>query len=173
MWGAITPRTAVAPDGAPSTGPGPSGAVNSASKAAWTSAAAARWAPPPGGGGGGGRGRERGGEGGGRARVGAARVGGGARRPRQERGVDGGPARREAGAVEKAVRVERPRGALDRLGRHRRAVAPPERGLDLGHRVLAVEEGDDLEEARRQQDDRVGVARRIAKRDAALAVVLD
>src|SRR3990167_8324019 len=106
-------------------------------------------------------------------RVGAARVGGGPQRRLEERAVHGGPPRRKALALEEALRVERVGDGLDLLAREQLAVAPHHRRLDVGDRVLAVEERDDLEEHARQEDDRVRVARRVAQRDARLPLVLD
>src|SRR3972149_450223 len=82
------------------------------------------------------------------------------------------PPRGEPLALEKAVRVERVGDRVDLLARHQLAVAPHHRGLDVGDRVLAVEEGDDLETPARQEDDRVRVARGGPERDARASLVL-
>jgi len=71
------------------------------------------------------------------------------------------------------VRVERLGDPLDLLAGDELAVAAHHRRLDVGHRVRAVEQRDDLEEHPGEQDDRVGVARRVAQRDAGPSLVLD
>jgi len=71
------------------------------------------------------------------------------------------------------VLVERRRQRLDLLGGDQLALAPHDLRLDVDDRMLAVEECDDPEEPDRKHDDRGGVARRIAQRDVALALVLD
>ena len=87
--------------------------------------------------------------------------------------VHGRPALGEARAVEKPLVVERVGDRLDALARQQRPVPSHDRLLDLEDRVLAVEERDDLQQRRRQDDDRVGVPRGIAERDTGAALVLD
>ena len=91
----------------------------------------------------------------------------------EEGAVDRAPAARERRAVEEAVLVERRRQRLDLLGGDQLALAPHDLRLDVDDRMLAVEECDDPKEPDRKHDDRGGVARRIAQRDVALALVLD
>jgi hypothetical protein len=106
--------------------------------------------------------------------VGASGVGRRARRRGEEVAVDRSAALGEAGAVEKALLIERlgdllDLAPLDQLA----AVAAHHGGLDLGNRVLAVEQRHDLEERPVQQHDGVGVPRGIAKGHAAPPLVLD
>ena len=96
-------------------------------------------------------------EGVGVARVGAARV---SRRPRRAREpclFDAPPARREARAVEKAGVVE-PRGEAGDVLEAGRLLAMADRddAVDLGHGVVAVEQGDDVERWNGQKDDLLG-----------------
>src|SRR5438046_2159672 len=87
--------------------------------------------------------------------------------------VDAREASREARCVEGAVLVETRDDALELGRRHDLAVLAHHGGLDVDHRVVAVEEGDDLEKRSGQQDDGRRVAGGIAQRDHALPLVLD
>ena len=75
--------------------------------------------------------------------------------------------------TEEARLVERLDEAADLLGRRRLAVTGAQDLLDLGHRVLAVEERDQVEQRERKHRHLVGEPRGIAERDPALAVLLD
>ena len=111
-----------------------------------------------------------------RRRLGGVGAPGVTRRPArgvEEGAVDRVPAAPERRAVEESVLVECRRQRLDLLGADQLAVAPHDLGLDVDDRMLPVEERDDPEEPDRKHDDRGGVARRIAQRDVALALVLD
>ena len=106
-------------------------------------------------------------------RVGAAAVRRRARRRFEERAVDRRAALGEARAVEETLLVQ-PVGDLgDPVARHELTARAHDRGLNVGDRVLAVEERHDLQEPTRQQHDRAGVPGRVAERDHLPALVLD
>src|SRR6185503_19487558 len=94
-------------------------------------------------------------------------------RGRQKAGVDGGTALGEARAVEEALLVESLGDLGDLAPLDELAVAAHHALLDVGDRVLAVEERDDVEQRPVQERDRRGVAGRIAQRHALPALVLD
>src|SRR2546429_4608129 len=87
---------------------------------------------------------------GGIQRIGAAAVGGRARRGLEERVIDRGPALREMRTVEEALLVEGVGDLGDPLARDELPVLPHDRSLNVGDRVLAVEERHDLKKDSRQ-----------------------
>ena len=88
----------------------------------------------------------------------------------EERAVDLRPALREARRLEKSVLVEHGDDLVDVRSRDVFALVPAtEVGLDLADGVLAVEEGDHIDQRLRQEQDRFRVAGGVAQRDEALA----
>ena len=110
---------------------------------------------------------------GGLARVRSAGVRGRTGRRSQEAAVDDGAPVGKPRAVEESLLVERLGDLLDLSPLDELTVTAHDGGLDVGDRVLAVEEGHDLEEGPVQQDDRVRVAAWVAKGDAGPSLVLD
>src|SRR6266446_6665695 len=76
--------------------------------------------------------------------------GGRARRGLEERVIDRGPALREVRTVEEALLVEGVGDLGDPLARDELPVLPHDRSLNVGDRVLAVEERHDLKKDSRQ-----------------------
>jgi len=105
--------------------------------------------------------------------VGRARRRRGPCRRREKPFVDDGSPIGEGGAVEETLLVEGLGDVLDLPALQQLAVAAHDGRLDVRDRVLAVEQGDDLEQGAVQQDDRVGVAAGITERDAGSSLVLD
>src|SRR5438034_4465 len=107
------------------------------------------------------------------ARVGAAGMG---RRPagtRQPVAFDPALAKGEAGAVQEARLVEALDDLRDVLGPRRLVAAPARQDVThLGHGVLAVEEGDEIQKGNGEQRDLIGEAAGIPEPDQALAVLL-
>ena len=110
---------------------------------------------------------------GGVPRVGSAGVGGRTGRRSEEAAVDDGAPVGKARALEESLLVERLGDLLDLSPLDELAVTAHHDGLDVSHRVLAVEERHDLEEGSVEQDDRVRVAAGIAQGDARPPLVLD
>ena len=95
---------------------------------------------------------------------------GGPPRGPEERAVDLRPTFREAGALQEAVVVEHADDLLDVRSRDDLALVPAAQvGLDASDRVLAIEEGHDVEQGLGQEQHRLRVAGGVAKRDEALA----
>jgi hypothetical protein len=91
----------------------------------------------------------------------------------KEPAVDDGTPIGEGGAVEKSLLVEGLGELLDLPALDELTVTAHHRGLNVRDRVLAVEQGHDLEERAVEQDDGVGVAAGITERDAGPSFVLD
>src|SRR5262245_63255130 len=75
-------------------------------------------------------------------------------------------------ALEEAGLVEALDERADLLGGRRLAVSPAKDPLDLGHRVLSVEERHQVQQRERKDRDLIRVPGRIAERDPALTVLL-
>ena len=75
--------------------------------------------------------------------------------------------------VEEALLVEGVGDLGDPLARDELSVLPHDRSLNVGDRVLAVEERHDLKKDSRQEHDRVGVSGGIAEGEDPAALVLD
>ena len=91
----------------------------------------------------------------------------------QELLVDGFPSRLEPLALEESGFVEAIDEVADLLGRRSLSVTSSDDLLDLGHRMLAVEERDEVEQRKRENRDLLRESRRVTQSDHPLAVLLD
>ena len=96
-----------------------------------------------------------------------------ARRTGRVLGLDALPPGGKARRIEEAALVEALRHGADLRSREGKAVAAAHDVADLVQRVLAVEEGDDVEQRHRQHRDLIGESRRITQPHRALPVLLD